>query len=315
MPQVKDTLRQMESDPWSEGAHLCSTGFSPNLAQRLPDDDGTDPVFGNRLTTSGPKALNIKEILKNPDPEIVAELSSRDPNFREYFIDDLTKRVGAEFRAANPAYRATDRNVSTLLKCLGKRHLEGSEFLDNDQIMDALAEQGHFTVANLTAAYRSLLTAGKLDVPAGQTRALTKQERLDVLSMIRVGEIENAVSQYAYYAFGGNLPHFDSPRDFLRSYPQLASEAAMWVWSQNRTDITPEDFRAFRAVKLNRIPVLTIGLINQAWDEYRLERKAAQNIPPEPEPLTRNQIDELPEEEFNNLRTDAIRNYLKARRS
>jgi hypothetical protein len=312
MPQAITAPQQL-NDPWAEGVNLDLSGFNLAHAASVPDDDGTDPVLGNRLTSSGPQALKIKKLLENPDPELIAELSERDPKFKAYFIEDLTKRVGAEFRAKNPTYQTTDRNTSTLLKFLGKRHLEASEFLDDDAIMDTLAEQGFFTADNLTAAYQSLLTTGKLDVPAGQTRSLTKQERLDVLSMIRTGEVENAVVQFVVYSFGGRLPKFESQRDFLRSHPKLASEAAMWVWANNRTDVTPQMFREFRTQKLDHLSVLTIALINSAWEEFREDRKAiAQQEPPAPE-LSRSDIDDLPDAEFENLRSASIRNYLKTR--
>jgi hypothetical protein len=312
MPII-DTPSQT-SDPWLEGANLDLSGFNLAHAASLPDDNGDDPNFGNRLTASGPKTLNIKKLLENPDPELIADLSERDPKFKAYFIEDLTKRVGAEFRAKNPQYQTTDRNTSTLLKFLGKKYLEASQLLDDDLIMDQLAEQGFFTVENLTGAYQALLAAGKLDVPVGLTRALTKKERLDTLSMIRVGDIENAVVQYLIYSFGGRPPKFNSPRDFLSSHPKLASEAALWCWSQTRTDLTPEIFREFRATKLDHLSLLTISLINQAWSEFREELKSVTPAQePEPE-LTSREIDALPDADFENLRASSIREYLKTRR-
>lgn len=210
------------------------------------------------------------------DPAVRAELAQRDPKFAEQYQAEQIEAVVAEFRERNPEYLETARNAAAVIQPLARKYLRKYS-LDEQEAGEELYRAGHWTVKNLEAQYKACLKAGTLDVPKGHTKQLTDQEKLEVLAILRGGDDEGAVLRYLDLAFGGSIPQqgIRTPQQLMARYPDAFNEAAVFVWVNSRTDVTPDELRDFQREKLAQIPLLSIMLISQAWHEWNKGRHTA----------------------------------------
>ncbi|MBS1816211.1 MAG: hypothetical protein JSS87_15175 [Acidobacteria bacterium] len=296
------------NDLWREhfGENLVRASFLPTTTQEPTRDDFYDSRFG-KIDRPG---NGFAEMLKNPDPEFLKMAAERDPKLRRELDDAEAAEVAKEFLAKNPRYYASNPNFDAIVSFLGEQYLGNS----NEDAADtelALYRAGHWTVENLTSAYQSLLKLGHLEVPKGAVRELTSKEKTAVLSAVRAGDIEGAVIDYVTYAYGGKLPKYSSQREFLAQNSELVGKASVFVFSHTRTDVAPSRWAEFRH-RIARIPMLTLPVLESAWDRFCEERAArpASVVTPTEEENKQDEsfdFDNLPIEELGRLRALTLR--------
>ncbi|WP_263373910.1 hypothetical protein [Granulicella aggregans] len=306
----------VEIDPFLEGANIDWRGLGISTAAKPTEDHG----FWNLDSDKQFKMPSVETMLR--DPAIRRELARKDPEMAAALIDEKIGEAAEEFRLRNPEYMATDRNLSAIVLHLADRHL-GRTWLDEETAINRLYDSGHWTPGDLTSAYKSLLKAGKLDVPKGTRRALTEQEKLQLIAQIRMNDLESAVVNYVSWALNGASVEYDSPTDFLARNPELSSEAAQFAWYHAHAgEVDAATFREFQKEKLVGHRILTVHLLDKAWEAWKSARKYSalfsdggekpQTVAPAS--ITRRDLESLSPEESNRLYQESLREYAKSRR-
>lgn len=221
------------------------------------------------------------EIIRDPaeeyrallqDPEIRKELAARDPEFAKRFEKEEIRRIVGVFRQRNPSYLAdkAGHNASIIFSALAEKHLH-QYGLDVDEAASELWRAGKFTLAEIEGQYQTCLAAGVLRVPRGTVKQLTEKQKLEVIASIRLEQPEVAVIRYLQHAFGGKIPYeFDHDvRQFMAAYPELCSEAAVFVWRNTHPDIDDAEFQEFHQAKLANAPLLTVELLENAFEAWQ----------------------------------------------
>lgn len=283
MTSTTETTNRVErllSDPFFDAnSNVDLAGFTleerSEINRRLgrPEkkENPFDTLCPDVITNTRSPREEYAEMLR--DPEVRAELAQRDPRFAEQYEAEEIERIVAEFRRKNPDYIKTERNADAVIGALAKAHL-GKDWLDNEDAAAELYRAGHWSVDELTKQFKAYLKAGLLDVSRGQTKELTKAEKLDVIAAIRESCPEVAIVRYLTHAFGGKLPYeFHGPRQFMATYPQLCSKAALFVWLNSRVGLDQDEFAEFQKSQLSRTPLLTFELIDDAWRAWQESKR------------------------------------------
>jgi hypothetical protein len=231
------------------------------------------------------------------------ELAKRDPNgFGKKLAEVRQEQVVDAFRKANPTYLQTERNQKAVYRYIRDVQLQDPN-LPLDDTDDVAYEAGLWTVENLTAVFKLLSARGKLDVPAGKTKTLNREEMMDCISAIRLGDLQGAALSFIEYSFGGKLPPYSSPRDLFSRYPQLASDAAKFVFYHSRGTISKADWQTFEKEKLAGVPMLTYELIKGAYEDWvflrELNKDAKDAVAVAPAPPSEEDLNQLSDEEIN----------------
>ena len=154
------------------------------------------------------------------------ELAKRDPNgFGKKLAEVRQEEIVDAFRKVNPTYLQTERNQKAVYKYIRDHQLKDPK-LPLDDTDDAAYEKGLWSVENLTSVFKLLSARGMVDMPAGKTKVLNREEMLDVIACVRTGDLQAAIVAFIAHSFGGNLPQYSSARDLFTRYPQLASNAS-----------------------------------------------------------------------------------------
>src|SRR6185437_9612687 len=180
------------------------------------------------------------------DPAVRREMAERGgaEEVERYEMEEI-ERVIAAFRQANPDYLKTARNGDVVIGALAQKHLH-KDWLSNDEAGRELWAIGKWTVQELTAQYRACLAAGQLDVPRGTAKTLSESEELQVIALIRTGNLPAAIIRFVALSYSGRLPTYQSAEKFLAEQPELASRAALFVWANNQPSLDPEEFKQFQ---------------------------------------------------------------------
>ncbi|WP_433965139.1 hypothetical protein [Tunturiibacter gelidiferens] len=231
------------------------------------------------------------------------ELARRDPNgFGVKLAEIRQEKVVNEFRRLNPSYVPNEKNQKAVYKYIRDFQLQDSN-LHLDDVDDEAYKAGLWTVENLTQVFRHLSAKGRLDMPAKTIKALSREEKLDVISYIRTGSLQDAVVAYITHSYGGNLPHYSSARDLFTRYPDLASSASKFVFYHSRGTISQADWEAFDREKLAGVPILTFELIRVAYDDWvflrELNKDAKAAVVAAPAPPSEEDLNQLSDEELN----------------
>jgi hypothetical protein len=308
----QNTQAIVESDPFAPEPGWTGGGdFS-----RPKDDHG----FWNLASEKQFRPLNVEAMLK--DPEVQRELARKDPALRAALIEEEMGKIAEEFRRRNPAYHATNRNYEAIVRHLAAQYLQ-ADWLDIETSENRLYDAGKWTVDYLTQAYKSLLKAGKLDVPKGTRRALTKQEQLELIAQIRLGDFESAIVNYIQWCLNDSSIEYDSPTDILAKNPELASEASCFVFYHSRAgEIDPTTFAEFKKAKLRGHQILTVHLLNKAWESWVADRRRGllfrdideNKQQTQPKPISAKDIDSLDDEEIAKLYRASGREYIRSLR-
>jgi hypothetical protein len=238
----------------------------------------------NRVDESGLAGINqLKELLANPPREVVEEIAKETGN-RELLsdlADERAEEVAHEFRRRNPGYMKCDANWRSIVETMAHGCL-GEDDLDVEDAQELLIANGHWTLTNLTAAYKSLDRVGALLYPANHPHPLKEAERLRAEQLAANGDVLGGIVQYVKgriseeaadevaFSLADPLAFTTDPR--MRP---ILEEACWFCWEAHRKDYSPSaDRRAFlRDYCSGRF--ITVALLDAAWDECkRVERDA-----------------------------------------
>ena len=306
-------------DPFlTADTNLDTSGMSAELIAKMNAKFGRAPRrqedgFDLRPQVLRSPAEEYRAMLQ--DPEIRKELAERDPAFADRFEAEEIDRIVTEFRQRNPDYLKTTKNAHVVIQSLAKKYL-GKDWLDQDEAAAELWRAGKWSVDELTNQFKSCLRAGLLDVRRGTAKSLSESEELEVVALIRIGNLPAAIVRFVELSFSGKLPAYQSAEKFLAQQPELASQAAIFVWfnsQPSRLDV--DEFKRFQSEKLSGVRLLTYQLVDQAWGEWRKENKPSYLFPNgiNPEPSTREDLDDLSTQEIEDRYQQAVRDYRRGR--
>jgi hypothetical protein len=296
----------MNSDPFANGANLDLSGY---LVTELPPEQPTEPHDKNgfnrvdiRQSFSAP---TVEEMLANDDTR--EALAAIDPNFRDQYAEEMVEKVCGQFRQKHSDYLCTDRNFSTLVQEMAVKLLK-KDFLSNDDAERELFDAGHWTVDQMSNCYRYLLKAGKIDVPKGTIRQLTEKEKLELIAQIRTGSPDEAALNYVGWSLGG-FGDYESPWQLLAENAALASQAAEFVFFHSHAGtITPNEYNQFKRERLTGHKILTVTLIEKAYDAWNKSNKHSFLFP---ESTATSEIVELPAQNFEDLSDEDLADLLQ----
>jgi hypothetical protein len=121
----------------------------------------------NRVDESGLAGINqLKELLTNPPRDVVEEIAKETQNqeLMSELAHERAEDVASEFRRPNPSYLKCDANWRSIVETLAHNFL-GEDDLEAEEAQDFLIANGHWTLQNLTAAYKSLDRSERLSIP------------------------------------------------------------------------------------------------------------------------------------------------------
>ena len=234
------------------------------------------------------------------------ELARRDPNgYGKKLAEVRMEETVNAFKAATPTYLANERNQKTMYRHIRDTQLQDPN-LPLDDVDDVAYQQGLWTVQNLTTVFTHLVSKGRLDMPAQTIKALSREEAMDVISCVRTGDLQSAVIAFCAHSFGGQLPEYSSARDLFSRFPTLASNASKFVFFHAKGTISKGDWEAFEREKLANVPMLTVRLIEAAYEEWALLKVLDRETKPTkdsvvsaPPPAEEEDLDSLSDEELN----------------
>ena len=186
-----------------------------------------------------------------------------------------------EFRRRNPGYLKCDANWRSIVESLAHDFL-GEDDLETEDAQELLIANGHWTLPNLTAAYKSLDRVGALLYPANHSRPLKEAQRLRAEQFAANGDVLGGIVEYVKGRISEEAADevafsLADPLSFT-SNPEMRpilEEACLFCWEAYRKDYSPSaDRRAFlRSYCSGRF--ITIGLLDAAWDECKRQEKDA----------------------------------------
>jgi hypothetical protein len=250
------------------------------------------------------KNMTVSDI--EADEETLNELARRDPKFRAKLDDVRMEEVVDAFKKANPDYIASERNYEVIVRYIRDRQLKDSN-CPLDDVDDVAYAEGLWTVANLSAVFKYLAAKGKLEMPAGKPKELSREEKLSVIANIRQGDPQAAVVNFITYSFAGRPPReFSSAHDFMTAYPDLTSKAVWFVFEQiHAGELSIQELADFKKAMsrhaLPTVPFLQDALIRwHATANLRSPAAPEQAVKddPAPEP-TQRELESLSDAEID----------------
>jgi hypothetical protein len=277
---AEETSRFMDT----QFGQLDLTG-SPDLTHppvntfELQDEHGF-----NRVDESGLAGINqLKTLIANPPRDVMEEIAkeTQNPNLISELADARAEEVAQEFRRQNPDYLKCDANWRSIVETLAYNCL-GEENVEAEEVEDRLISGGHWTLENLTAAFKALDRAGALEYPRNHSRPLKESQRLRAEQLSANGDIHGGIVEYikgriseeAGYEIAFTL---EDPLTFTtdpKMRPVL-EEAVCFCWENYRKDYSPTvDRRRFlRQYCAGRF--ITVALLDAAWEECKRAEKDA----------------------------------------
>lgn len=284
--RTKERIIAEETSRFMDGAfgQLDLSG-SPDLNHPQTETFELQDRYGfNRVDESGLAGINqLKELLANPPREVIEEIAkeTQNPDLISELANERAEEVAHEFRRRNPGYLKCDGNWRSIVETLAHNFLDEDD-LEAEDAQELLIANGHWTLSNLTAAYKALDRVGALEYPANHARPLKEGQRLraeqlsangDVLGGI-VEYVKGRISEEAGYEVAFTL---EDPLAFTAD-PEMRpilEEACWFCWEAYRKDYSPsaERRRFLRDYCGGRF--VTVALLDAAWKECkRAERDA-----------------------------------------
>jgi hypothetical protein len=230
-----------------------------------PKDPFDRPVFEPK------DDLKTKLLAELRNPDVVAELSERDPNWRNRNKAALIEGVIEQFRASNPFYYATEKNAVVLTRYLNNKFLH-RDWLDDDAAASELFDLGRWNKDTLAEAFSACSAQGSLDVDPGSYKQLSKKEELAVIASAQLEGPAEAVIQYLEYAYSGKVPRGGSTavvNKFRTEHPDLLNRAILFVWRASRPESLNDDiFEQFKSDLLAAHPLLTMELVEKFYQNW-----------------------------------------------
>jgi hypothetical protein len=236
----------------------------------------------NRVDESGLAGINhLKDLLANPPREVLEEIAqaTRNPELIAELADERAEQVANEFRRRNPGYLKCDANWRSIVATVAHNVL-GEDDLEAEDAQELLISGGHWTLQNLTAAYRTLDRVGALEYPANHARPLKESQRLRAEQLAANGDVLGGMVEYVKGRLGEEAGFqaaftLDDPLAFTTDPKMrpILEEACYFCWEAYRNDYSPSaDRRRFlREYCSGRF--VTIALLDAAWEECKRVEK------------------------------------------
>jgi hypothetical protein len=311
-------------------AQLDLSGF-PDLTHPQTETFELRDRYGfNRVDQSGLAAINqLKELLANPPREVVEEIAREtgNPELISELVQDRAEEVAREFRRRNPDYLKSESNWRCIVETMA-HNLLGGDSMEPEEAQNLLIDTGHWTLANLEAAYKALDRVGALEYPANHSRPLTEVQRLraeqlaandDVLGGI-VKYVNGRISEDAADQVAFSLA---DPIEFTSdpAMRPILEEACSFCWEAYRKDYSPSAQRRQFLRDYCGGRFVTVALLDAAWEECKsAERDSMRSSlssqvsdqraeTPEASPSS---LDRLDDAGIENLYHSTLREYAKA---
>jgi hypothetical protein len=209
----------------------------------------------NRVDESGLAGINqLKELLANPPREVVEEFAreTNNPELMSELANDRAEEVAHEFRRRNPDYLKCDANWRSIVGTMA-HDLLGEDDLETEDAQDFLISGGHWTLQNLTAAYKTLDRAGALMYPSNHDHPIKEAQRLRAEQYAANGDVVGGIVEYVKGRISEEAADqvafsLADPIEFT-SDPEMRPilEVACWFcWEAYRKDYSPSaDRRRF----------------------------------------------------------------------
>jgi hypothetical protein len=236
----------------------------------------------NRVDESGLAGINqLKELLANPPRAVVEEIAkeTHNPDLISELANERAEEVVHEFRRRNPGYLKCDANWRSVVETLA-HNLLGEDDLETEDAQELLISEGHWTLENLTAAYKVLDRAGALEYPANQSHPLKETQRLRAEQLAANGDVLGGIVEYVKGRISEEAADeaaftLADPLSFTTD-PQMRpilEEACFFCWEAYRKDYSPShDRRRFlRNYCAGRF--VTVALLDAAWEECKRVEK------------------------------------------
>jgi hypothetical protein len=327
--KTKERIVAEETDRFMDGnfGQLDLSGF-PDLSHPQTETFEAQDRHGfNRVDESGLAGINhLKDLLDNPPRDVMEEIAkeTQNPDLISELAQERATEVAREFRRRNPDYLKCDANWRSIVETLAY-NLLGETDLEAEDAEELLIDGGHWTVENLTAAFRALDRAGALEYPANHARPLKEAQRLraeqlaangDVLGGI-VEYVKGRISEDAGYEVAFTLA---DPLAFTTDPKMrpILEEACFYCWEAYRKDFSPSPARRkfLRDYCAGRF--VTVALLDAAWDDCkRVERDATRSalfnqVGTEPEhTIQDSSLDRLDDAGIDDLYHRTLREYAR----
>ena len=183
----------------SQFGQLDLSGCPTCLKPPSQDDELPDSRFApldNRGTGLGAVALKrgIEEMIYDPEVQEQLARETGDPEVLADIQQQEAERVGREFRRLHPEYYRSEDNWEVIVQCIAFNCLGWeSDEATIDEAQDALIRGGHWTLANLTAAFRELSREGALETDPAEPRPLSEHQRRSIALQASTGDVDGAL--------------------------------------------------------------------------------------------------------------------------
>lgn len=268
---------------------------SPSL-QPLPNEtfQPSDAKGFNNVVVTGTNLL--KQLADNPDAEILERIAveTGDPDLVEKIRKDREGEIAEEFVRTHKSYYPTPYNYRRI-----------REYLDE--------HKQDFTAESVAAAFQHLNRTGQLETRPGQAKRLDESELLYVISLVKSGQLADAISQYLEFALPNADETWDDQDEFL-SDPRtvgVRNEAVRFCWFHSQPfDDTPE-FRAFEKHYFRLRPLRSVQDYVDCYALFDQQQRSIQRDEmirgTEPAPVTPEALDSLTDDQVNSLTAQTIR--------
>ncbi|MGD1082492.1 MAG: hypothetical protein ABR881_29600 [Candidatus Sulfotelmatobacter sp.] len=238
----------------------------------------------NRVDESGLAGINhLKELLANPPREVIEEIANETGNLEliSELAHERAEDVAHEFRRLNPGYLKCDGNWRSIVETLAHNFLAEDD-LEAEDAQELLIANGHWTLPNLTASYKTLDRAGALEYPANHARPLKETQRLRSAQLAANGDVLGAITQYVEGRLGQEAGYqaafaLDDPFVFTTD-PKIRpflEEAVFFAWENYRKDYSPTADRRWFLREYCAGRFVTVALLDAAWEECKCVEKEA----------------------------------------
>jgi hypothetical protein len=215
----------------------------------------------NRIDTSGlPVTSKLKEFLTDPDAESLARVADEtgNPQLQEELDDIREEQAALEFLRTHPTYYKNDTNYQLMRDWLNEHGLP-------------------FDAPNLDKAFRALTRAGELETRPGTAKELSESEKLYVVTLVKNGQIDGAITQYLAYALGDLEERWESPEDFLSdpNTVKVRNAAVSFVFFHSRPIQPSPAWTEFQRRYFRLRPIYTLADLDHAWAAFQQQEKDA----------------------------------------
>jgi hypothetical protein len=330
--RIKERIAAEEAARFMDGnfGQLDLSGF-PDLTHPPTETFELQDRHGfNRVDESGMAGINqLKALLANPPREVVEEIAREtgNPELISELAQDRADDIARDFKRRNSDYLKSDFNWRCIVETMA-HNLLAEDDLDSEEAQDLLISDGHWTLANLEAAYKALDRVGALEYPANHARPLTQAQRLRAEQLAADGDVLGGIVEYVKGRISEDAADqvafsLADPIQFTSdpAMRPILEEACSFCWEAYRKDYSPSAQRRQFLRDYCGGRFVTVALLDAAWEECKsAERDSMRSSlssqvsdqraeTPEASPSS---LDRLDDAGIENLYHSTLREYAKA---